>query len=365
MSRRPKLDRLRARIREIDRRILELADERVRLAEEVGQWKLENSLPVRDFETEREVLANAERICLEFDLEPTLGREIIRALIGGAVKVQEEIRERRFHGSKRRIGILGGRGKMGAWMARYLYSRGHDVLVHDIAGRLPGFRNTSRLEKVLAECEVLIVAVPLADAKDFYRTVRRAKPGGIIVDLFSLKSPILTEIERARAAGLRVTSLHPLFGPDVYLLSDCILLLASCGDGDADRSVADLFAGTSLEIVTMTVEEHDRAMGLVLGLSHGVNFVFTEALARSGLSAAALRKVATTTYKKQSATASEVARENPRLYYDIQHLNRYSPEVFALFEQSLATFRKAATSRDPRAFTKLVERGRAFFDEER
>ncbi len=355
------LDKLRRRIRRLDGRILELARKRIDLAETIGRWKLAHGVPIRNYEAERDVLELAAERCSDLGLDPTLGRAIARALIGGAVKVQEDLHEQKYDGTKKRISIIGGKGKMGQWVAQYLYSRGHRVTIHDTAGRLRGFHNTSRLDRAVHGAEIIIVAVPLQPAGRIYAEIRAMKPSGTIVDLLSLKSPIMKEIEKALADGLSVTSIHPLFGPDVYLLSDRILLLCRCGSPRADREVADLFEGTSLDTVEMDVAEHDRAMGIVLGLSHAVGFVFTEAMALSGLTKTDLDRVATVTYEKQVRTAEELVGENPRLYYDIQKMNRYSSEVYSLFERALTRFRKASTSRSDRAFLAMIKRGREFF----
>lgn len=357
------LDKLRGRIRRVDERILKLARERTDLAHKIGEWKLENGIPVRDFETEREVLAITEERCREFGLDPTLGREITRALIGGAVKIQEDLRERRYSGSRQKISIVGGRGKMGRWLSRYLHSRGHRVTIYDKAGGVKGFRNARSLETAVRGADIVVLSVPLHAAAGVYRKVRRLRPAGTVVDLFSLKTPVLDEIRLAMEEGISVTSMHPLFGPDVYLLSDRILLLCPCGDRAADETVSGLFSGTSLERFDVPVEDHDKAMGLVLGLGHAVSIIFTEALARSGMKGSELRRIATTTYRKQVSAAAEVAGENARLYYDIQHLNHCTPDVHELFRKSFEAFRKASLAGNPASFLAMMRRGRAFYEE--
>lgn len=362
MMPRKKLQELRKQMRRLDGDILKLAKKRTDLARQMGKLKLASGFPVRDFETEAEVLALAEERCVAQGVDPELGRTIFRALIQGAVREQEAIHEKRFLGSKREITILGGRGKMGSWLARYLYSRGHRVLIHDPEGPLAGFRSTTSFEKAVDEAEILVVSVPLHAASAVYKKIRKRKPKAVIVDLFSLKSPVLDEIWTGLDEGLAITSIHPLFGPDVYLLSDRILVLCPCGHARADRTVADLFTDTSLEQVRVPVEEHDRAIGIVLGLAHAVNIVFTEALVRSGFPAKDLRRLGTTTFEKQVATSSEVARENPRLYYDIQHLNEHTPEVLRLYERAFEVFRKASLSNSARSFEAMMSRGRRFYE---
>jgi chorismate mutase/prephenate dehydrogenase len=77
----------------------------------------------------------------------------------------------------------------------------------------------------------------------------------------------------------------------------------------------------------MSSLEHDRRMGLVLGLTHLANLVFARALSRSGVAAGELAEVAGVTFSKQLATTREVAGENPELYFQIQALNRLTAET--------------------------------------
>jgi len=355
-------DDLRRQIRDIDQEILRLAARRLDVAKEIGKRKLESGTPVRDYVAEREVLSRFDTLCADLDLDPTMGKAIARALIGGAVRTQEELHESTFEGTKQRISIVGGRGHMGAWLARYLHSRGHRVTIHDPAGRLDGFHNARSLETAVRDAEIVVLAVPLHLAPQVYGTLLDLRPAGVMVDIFSLKSPVLEQIARARDRGLSVTSCHPLFGPDVYLLSEHTLLLCPCGDVSADGAVEALFTGTSLDLVNVPVADHDRMMGIVLGLGHAINIIFTEALARSGMTSEQLDRVATTTYLKQATTAAEVARENPRLYYDIQHLNEHSREIYGLIDGALTAFRGAALHDKPGAFEALMHRGREYFE---
>lgn len=56
-----KIDEWRRRIDEIDRKLVELLNERSRWAMEIGRWKRELRLPLYQPEREREILENVER----------------------------------------------------------------------------------------------------------------------------------------------------------------------------------------------------------------------------------------------------------------------------------------------------------------
>ncbi len=80
------------------------------------------------------------------------------------------------------------------------------------------------------------------------------------------------------------------------------------------------------DLVVMGLDEHDRLIAFVLGLSHALNIAFFTALAESGEAAPRLARMSSTTFDAQLDVATRVAAENPDLYYEIQSLNDYGVE---------------------------------------
>jgi prephenate dehydrogenase len=113
----------------------------------------------------------------------------------------------------------------------------------------------------------------------------------------------------------------------------------------------------------MPVEQHDTYMQYVLGLSHLVSVLFFTTLERSGYAFNEVAEMASTTFYKQARTAAEVSRENPRMYHEIQQLNRHSPGLYQLVEQALHDIESAALATDSGRFEEIMERGRAWFPE--
>ena len=77
-------------------------------------------------------------------------------------------------------------------------------------------------------------------------------------------------------------------------------------------------------------------MGWLLGLAHLTGMLFGVALTRSGLAPAELHECASTTFRRQSATALSVLSEDPDLYLDIQRLNPHRDEVYGAVRAALA-----------------------------
>ncbi len=357
-----RLDQLRAKIAHLDGQILRLVADRLALAREVGAAKRAAGLPVRSFSAEAEVLERFHGLGAAFGLEPRLAERIAHQLIGAAVQVQEETSA---VGSEpaRRILIVGGAGKMGRWLARFLAGQGHRVATHDPAGPVQGLVSAPDLDSGVREAEVVLLATPLSTGREVLGQVLASEPSGLVADIFSLKSHVLDHVRAAAARGLKVASLHPLFGPDVRTLAGRVLAVCDCGHPAAADEAGALFRDTALTVTRLRVEEHDAYMQYVLGLSHLVAILFFTTLERSGRDFGDLATMASTTFYKEARTAAEVARENPRLYYEIQSLNQHSAELFALVRQSLEAIERAALEGRPDAFIDLIERGRAYFPE--
>jgi chorismate mutase/prephenate dehydrogenase len=116
------------------------------------------------------------------------------------------------------------------------------------------------------------------------------------------------------------------------------------------------------ERVVMGLDEHDRLIAYVLGLSHALNIAFFTALANSGEAAPRLARLSSTTFDSQMEVASRVAAESPELYFEIQSLNEYGAESLMALQEAVARLVTAVRSKDADAFTALMLRGRAYFD---
>ncbi len=77
--------------------------------------------------------------------------------------------------------------------------------------------------------------------------------------------------------------------------------------------------------IDMGLDDHDRLIAYVLGLSHALNIAFFTALAESGEAAPKLAQMSSTTFDAQLLVSKAVAQDNPRMYFEIQNLNKFGP----------------------------------------
>ena len=357
----PSLDELRARLDLLDRDLLELVAERQAISSQIAEVKRTTGQSTRDFARERDVLLKARRDAGELGVAPALAESLLRALIRGSLTTQERVRVvSQGRGTGRTALVIGGRGKMGRWMADFVASQGFHVTVADPAGEVPGHEWVADWAQMRIDHDLVVVATPMQIANEVLKDLAARKPVGVVFDIGSLKSPLRSGLAALRAAGCRATSIHPMFGPDTDLLSGRHVIFIDLGDAGALDEARALFSSTMAELVVMSLDEHDRLIAFVLGLSHALNIAFFTALAESGEAAPRLARMSSTTFDAQLDVATKVAGENPDMYFEIQSLNDYGHDALAALKAAVDRLCAAVHARDGAAFVAMMERGQAY-----
>jgi chorismate mutase/prephenate dehydrogenase len=358
------LEDLRRRLNDIDRRLLAIVAERKNVSGEVARVKRATGRPTRDYEREREVVLGVRAVAAELGVSPGLAEDLLRLLIRSSLTTQERASvAARGAGSGRRVLVIGGAGLMGRWFVEFLSSQGFAVEVADPAGACAGVACVDDWRKTDLQHDFIMLATPLGVTDAILRDLALRRPPGVIFDIGSLKSPLRAGLLALRSHGCKVTSVHPMFGPDTELLSGRHVIFVDLGSAAALEAAQELFAPTMAEQVVMSLDDHDRLIAYVLGLSHALNIAFFTALAESGEAAPRLARLSSTTFDAQLDVASRVARDNPDLYYEIQSLNDYGAESLEALTKAVERIRTAVLSQDHAAFVALMRRGHDYLQD--
>ena len=357
------LDELREELGAIDEAILELIAARQAKVKEIGRLKQSQNLPTRNYRQEREVVQRAKAAAKAHDLSPELGEALSLMLIRASLAAQERDKvASEGEGQGQRALVIGGAGLMGRWFCRFLRAQGFAVEVADPAGPVDGFLHREDWSEGPLDHALIVVAAPMPTTNTILHALAELNPPGLVFDIGSLKSPLRSGLTAAREAGLKITSLHPMFGPDTDLLSGRHVIFVDLGVEAANKEAEALFSATMAKRVSMDLESHDRLIAYVLGLSHALNIAFFTVLADSGESAGKLAQLSSTTFDAQLDVARRVARENPALYFEIQHLNDYGTESLSALLYAVERVRSVVRAGDLAAFTRLMERGLAYVE---
>ena len=355
------LEDLRRQLGAIDHEIIGLLARRQEISARVGKVKHDAGIPYRDFAQEVRVVGRAREQAEKAGLPGQLAESIVRLLINASLSRQERVRlQARGQGQGHRALVVGGGGQMGRWFCEFLGSQGYAVTVadpHDPPGKLP---HVGDWRQASGEFELTVIASPVTVSAGILDEMRRARHAGLIFDIASIKDPVKGVLRSMASEGMQVASIHPMFGPDTDLLSGCHILLMDAGSPEATRAAAQVFAGTMADMLEVQLDEHDRLIAWVLGVSHAINLAFIHALEESGEQAPVLARLSSTTFDAQLDVARAVAGDNPHLYFEIQRLNPHGAEVLGELMSTVKKLTGIVEKGDESAFVRLMESGRRY-----
>jgi chorismate mutase/prephenate dehydrogenase len=344
------LDSLREQIRLVDLELVTLAAERVGLAKRVGEIKCRRGISTVDYAQERAVLDRGRSAAIERGLDPRVAEDLFTRLIRVSVSAQTEDRIRSAAlGAGKSAVVIGGAGRMGRWLRHFLTALGYATGVIDPAAS-PDDNEWAR--RALPSAELVMCSIPPVAIAKLYEEFAANPPAGVVVDIASIKTPIIGPIRTLQEAGVGVASIHPMFGPSAVLLRDADVVICDTGDAGATAIVESLFLPTTARLVRLALADHDRIMADLLSLAHATAIAFALCLPQTE------HPVRSTTFQALEGLAAAVVRESPEVYYEILAGNPHSME--ALESLRLALDRLVATikGRDSTGFRLLFDEGR-------
>lgn len=354
------LEDLRNELTAVDRQLVDLIAERQRIVAEIGRDKRATGAGTRDYAREKDVLDMGRARAEQQGIDPDLAENILRSLIRSSLASQERDRViAEGRGNGRRVLVIGGAGKMGSWFVDFFRSQGFDTVVADpqVEDGPQQYRNWTDAG---VDFDVITVAAPLAVSGRILAQLAVLEPRGLVFDIGSLKTPLVDGLGELAQAGCQVTSLHPMYGPETRLLSGHHLIFCDAGVSAATAAAKELFNSTMVEQLDMSLEDHDRLIAYVLGLSHALNIAFFTALAESGEAAPRLAQMSSTTFDSQLLVSAAVAQDNPNLYFEIQNLNKFGLGPLDALCDAAERIRATVASGDKDGFVELMEKGRQY-----
>jgi chorismate mutase/prephenate dehydrogenase len=350
------LGELRDQIDAVDRQVLDLLAQRMRIVTNVGRVKRSGNAQIRDAERERQVLDARREMAEQRGLDPEPIESIYRQIILASSDYQAALRvQANPPREPKRVGIVGGAGAMGGLLARMFRELGHHVEVADLAtARTP--------DQIAAESDVVVISVPIAVTEQVIAQLGpKLKPEALLMDITSIKAAPLASMLAATRAS--VTGTHPMFGPGTSsLVGQRVVLCRGRGDTWYTWLLESLRA-RGLVVTEADPAEHDRAMALVQVLTHFQTQVFGLALARCGVTLEQSRRFTSPAYLMELYVAARHFAQAADLYGPIEMLNPATPEITAQFRRAAEELSTILEQRDQPRFEAVFAEVRAFFGE--
>ncbi len=224
-----------------------------------------------------------------------------------------------------KIAIIGGCGKMGQWMARFLSADGKEVFISDpnitvqaAAAQRVGIPAASN-RQALEAADVVILSVPLDEFENVIREIAPlVKPGHVIIDISSVKGFTVEAMHRHVKSGT-VLGAHPMFGPGANGLTGRRVVLTPQGQVEEELAgkVRQYLEAKGAIVACMSPGAHDEIMSVVLGLAHFIALASADALLELGKLAES-EQASGTTYGLLLTLTESVLTEDPELYSALQ-----------------------------------------------
>lgn len=382
------LEPLRTQIEALDRELVGLIAERVRLARAAGRAKRAAGLPTLDPSREAAVVRRAGALAREAGLADEAVRDVFWQLIGLCRRAQAA--EEEPESEEARLTNVGGRddplpaapgcvavlglGLIGGSLARELAARGARVLGYDRdAAAVEALRAAGVLHAALGPAlagleaaETVVLAVPVSAAPALLAAAApRLAAARLVTDVSSTQRAIVATAERLGLAE-RFVGAHPLAGDHrsgwtasrIGLFRGArVYLCPAAGAGEAALCRARrLWTALGAAPELLDAAEHDRRLAWTSHLPQAVASALALALAEAGIAPAELGP--------GGRDMTRLAGSSPELWTGIALENRDTlGTALTTLEAHLRALRQGLGRADAGIVRSHFERGRRWREE--
>lgn len=232
--------------------------------------------------------------------------------------------------------VIGGAGRMGSWFARYFLRRGYRVIISDVrvdraeevAKTLGAELAKNNIEAAKA-ADIILISTPISTIPDVIAEILpKLDSGKIIAEISSVKAGIIPFLREVAKRGVRVLSIHPLFGPGAQGMEGERVALIPVSDRLVEEDLARKIFPEA-DLIVVDEETHDRVMALTLSLTHFINIVFASVVGEEDIGA--LKNLGGTTFTLQLLLSESVMAEDPAIYASIQIDNEHTIKYLEKF----------------------------------
>lgn len=249
-----------------------------------------------------------------------------------------------FHMKKQTIGIIGGKGIMGSFLAKFFRSCGFPVIISDIKTKLSN-------KEVAKKSHTVIVSVPIHNTKTVIREIAPVlRSNQLFMDITSLKTFSVKEMVKSKAS---VIGLHPMFRPGPAGLKGQVVVMcpARCS-GEQTKSLKDIFEKAGATVRVMSAKKHDELMAIVQALIHFHSLVLGLTLKSLKVNLREIMEVMSPIYRLQFDVVCRIFAQNPRLYASIGMENPETGKIIAYFEKETQKLGKILRTKNVGEFLK-------------
>jgi len=305
----PALDQLRIQIDQIDQQIVGLLAQRKQVVEQVANIKQQHGLPTFHPAREENLISARRGQATRAGLDPDYIEDLFRTVMRHSRVGQLSTLSRRGARPGAKVLIVGGRGSMGSFFARWFRQSDCEVRILDVD-------DWSQVSVLVSGIDLALLAVPIPVTAQVARQLGpHLPPRCIFADITSLKQAPVTAMLQAHAGP--VVGLHPLFGP-ITSTMDKQIVVVSPGRDEADcQWLLDQLTIWGNFLVETPAAEHDQIMGIVQSLRHFATFALGQFLHSRKVPISRTLELSSPIYRLEMGMVGRLFAQDPALYAEI------------------------------------------------
>lgn len=303
------LESLRREIDGLDEQIVDLLVRRHAKVQSVLASKKAAGLPIYHPAREEDLISQRRAQARRVGLDPDHVEELYRCIIR-----QSRMRQT-VHAAKTgvrpafKVLLVGGRGQMGQYFARWFGESGYEV-------RLLDTDDWPRAKELCAGIDLALVSVPIHQTTRVIDQLGPSLPPGcVLADLTSIKRAPVAAMLAAHHGP--VLGLHPLFGPSTSSMDQQIVVATPGRDPEASQWLVDQLSAWGNIVLTLDAREHDEVMDLVQGARHFATFAFGRFLSQRPVKLDRTLEISSPIYRLELGMIGRLFAQDARLYADI------------------------------------------------
>ena len=211
------------------------------------------------------------------------------------------------------IAIVGVNGKMGKWFANYFHKMGFKVKGFDTNNEIKEkfIEKANSLVSCILQIDYVLLCTPTKNTPEIIRLIsKEMKRGSYLIEISSHKSKTAQTLLKT-PSKINPICIHPMFGPGSKNIAGKNVIIVPIKDAQKELTATKLlFPGANF--VTIDAVEHDKKIGVILGLTHLINIAFANILAKDE-KISLTEKMAGTTFKAQRIIAESILTESAEL----------------------------------------------------
>ena len=231
----------------------------------------------------------------------------------------------------KKISIIGVNGKMGKWFANYFYKMGFEVKGFDTENEIKEkfiIKANSPVGAIL-QTDYVLLCTPTKNTPEIIRLIaKEMKRESYLIEISSHKSKTSQTLLKI-PNKVQPICIHPMFGPGIKKLNGKNIIIIPIKDAKKELATAKVLFPKS-NFVTIDAVEHDKKIAVILGLTHLINIVFANILAKDD-KISLTEKMSGSTFKAQKIITESILTESPELIETIisnPELRRYGEEFW-------------------------------------